>query len=593
MSLRKKMIGGVALALSAAMMLAGCGSSGDNTAGDKDDNSFMKVDVYDDLANYQGVQKGWFAKVVKDKFNMQLNYISPNVAGGGTTLFDTRTAAGNLGDIIISTDAFGRGAKLAKTNLISDMTPYLKGMNNIKKYKHATDATNKVLGKTSGVWGIPNSLSDRSPSTASESVEPTYGPYLRWDLYKEVGYPKINTFEDLLPVLKKMQTLERQKTGDNKVYALSLFKDWDGDMMTVAKGPANLYGYDQVGFELAKADGSDYEPITAKNGIYEKALKFFYEANKAGIVDPDSTTQNYDTLLSKYKDGKVLFSFWPWAGQNAYNTPERTAQGKGFMIAPMKDQKIYSKGATPDGGITMIALGSKAKNKPRLVKFIDWLYSPEGIYDSSSQDGLSAGPKGLNWKVENGKPVLTAFGEKVINGGSANVPKSYGGGSYSDGMSKLNFPSVLVADKDPGTGYTYTSSAWPSVLEKNNDNPLHKDWPEHMGGAKTTMEYLEKNKMIDVAPGATVVPPLEDSKISTIKSSIRTEIVNSSWKASFAGSDAEFQQILSGMRSKVEGLGLKDALAFDLKNAKDQDKSRKAIVKEFANKKSDSTSSSN
>ena len=101
-------------------------------------------------------------------------------------------------------------------------------------------------------------------------------------------------------------------------------------------------------------------------------------------------------MNSKYKNGKVLFSFWPWLGQAAYNTNANKAEGKGFMLAPLKDMKIFSYGAAPRGDKTMIALGSKAKNKQRLVKFINWLYSPEGVYASSNQTGGSAGPKGLN-----------------------------------------------------------------------------------------------------------------------------------------------------------------------------------------------------
>lgn len=58
---------------------------------------FIVVDVFDSLANVQGIQSGWFAKIVKDKFNMELNIIAPNVSGGGDTLFEVRSAAGNPG----------------------------------------------------------------------------------------------------------------------------------------------------------------------------------------------------------------------------------------------------------------------------------------------------------------------------------------------------------------------------------------------------------------------------------------------------------------------------------------------------------------
>ena len=36
----------------------------------------MTVEVFDQLANYQGEQKGWFAKVIKDKFNIKLNIVA-------------------------------------------------------------------------------------------------------------------------------------------------------------------------------------------------------------------------------------------------------------------------------------------------------------------------------------------------------------------------------------------------------------------------------------------------------------------------------------------------------------------------------------
>ena len=99
----------VALLCTAAMtvgMLAGCGSSSDtaatstdstaSTTTEKTDDSaaatttddsaaasgdVMTLEFFDVAANYQGVQTGWFAKVVKDRFNIELNIIAPQVAG--------------------------------------------------------------------------------------------------------------------------------------------------------------------------------------------------------------------------------------------------------------------------------------------------------------------------------------------------------------------------------------------------------------------------------------------------------------------------------------------------------------------------------
>ena len=269
MSLKKKVTIAAAVTLAAMMSLSACGGSGSTTAAEKDDNSLMTVEVFDGLANYQGEQKGWFAKIIKDKFNIKLNIVAPNVAGGGSTLFDTRAAAGNLGDIVIYGYDTGKGAKLVKSGLIEDMTPYLKGMKYINKYKDATDYVNEQIGQKSGVWGVPASVVDTlTPDQPSEGLEPTFGPYLRWDLYKEIGYPEIDTLEDLIPVLKQMQDKAREESGSDDIYAMSLFKDWDGNMMNNAKQPTCFYGFDEVGFVLAKGDGSDFESITKLSLIH-------------------------------------------------------------------------------------------------------------------------------------------------------------------------------------------------------------------------------------------------------------------------------------------------------------------------------------
>ncbi|GEK06575.1 extracellular solute-binding protein [Schleiferilactobacillus harbinensis] len=581
--MKKKLGLALAAALAIGLVLAGCGKKESSAVDTKDDGKMMTVTVYDDLANYQGTQGGWFGKLVKDKFNMKLNIIAPNVAGGGSTLFDTRSAAGNLGDLIITGSGSGRAKRLIKSGLIVDMTPYAKNMKYITKYKAATEELNKIADQKSGIWGVPSGVSTASPTEPSEGNDPTFGPYIRWDLYKQVGYPKLKTLSDLLPVLKEMQDKARQQTGDKKIYAMSLFKDWDGNMMNNAKQPTTFYGYDEMGFVLAKADGSDYQSITQSNGEYEKALQFFNKANQMGLVDPESSTQNYDTMYAKYQQGKVLFSFWPWLGQAAYNTDKNKEAGRGFEIAPVQDMKIFSYGATPNGGSTFIAVGSKAKNKARLVKFINWLYSPEGVYASSAQTNGSAGIKGLTWKLVNGKPTLTDFGNKVFFGGGANVPKNYGGGAYKDGVAALNYPTESVQDIDPNTGYAYNANMWPSTLAKNT-TPLDKDWSAHMGGAKTTMDYLKKNNKILVAPGASYVQPDEESQVSTLRGQIKTQIVNSSWKMVYAKSDSEFNSLFKQMQTTVNGLDYAKVLKVDMQNAKDQQKARVAITKEYKNR---------
>jgi putative aldouronate transport system substrate-binding protein len=580
-SRRHLFAGGLALA-AAGLGLAGCGKQSKIPTGtatpfpthwDKE----LSIDVFDGLANQMGNQPGWFGHIVDQKFKLTLNIIAPNVAGGGDTLYNTRVSAGDLGDFIV-TDVGRKFNELVDGGLLVDFSSFYANMKHAKRFDKAVKRINKGKG---GIFALPTGVSSLKPDQPSEGIDPTFGPYLRWDLFKKIGYPEIGTLEDLLPVLEEMQKAGPKAENGKKTYALSLFKDWDGNMMNNAKQPACFYGYDELGFIYAKADGSDYQSILDPDSLYVRNLKLFYKANHMGIVDPDSTTQNYDTLYSKFSNGQVLFSFWPWQGQSAFNTDEHMADGLGFMLAPLQDMEMFSYGAEAYGGTQVVGLGVEADDPERTAAFMDWLYSSEGAYSNSAQTQGGAGPKGLTWDLqENGQPALTDFGKKALLGSGENVPADWGGGTYSDGTSWLNTTFVLPVDKDPETGYPYSYQMWKSYLDETA-NPLTEDWRKHMGGAKTAMEYLRKQDKILVAPGASYVTPTDPSDIETARTQAGSAIVEASWKMCFASSESEFDAQLEEMRSRAKGLGYDKVLDVDMENAKAQNEARVAILKEF------------
>ena len=122
---KRYMAGILAGCVLAGAYLVGCSWREERQSGNPENlySEFITVDVYDELANYQGIQGGWFAKVVKDKFNMELNIIAPNVAGGGQTLYQTRFAAGDLGDLVIVSTSNGNLADLVDAGLVMDCSP--------------------------------------------------------------------------------------------------------------------------------------------------------------------------------------------------------------------------------------------------------------------------------------------------------------------------------------------------------------------------------------------------------------------------------------------------------------------------------------
>lgn len=203
-----------ALSLTVAMAsMTGCGndeggnSSKNASKGSKHGGPYeeeITIDVFDSLANFQGEQSGWFGKVVKDKFNMKLNIIAPNVAGGGDTLFQTRSANGNLGDIIITNLDQSRLKDLVQAELVLDMKDYIKDCENLSKYENAYTEASKLAEKE-GVWAIPSEVSNQKATEPCDANEATNSPSLRWDIYKEIGYPAIKDMDNLIDVLYDMQ----------------------------------------------------------------------------------------------------------------------------------------------------------------------------------------------------------------------------------------------------------------------------------------------------------------------------------------------------------------------------------------------------
>ena len=560
-----------------ASLFAGCGSDSSKSSTAKNSKhggpyeDFITVDVYDSQANFQGIQSGWFAKVVKDKFNMELNIIAPNVAGGGDTLYQTRSANGNLGDLIIINADQSKLKDMVSADLLYDMTDLIKDCDNLSQYSDAITACSDLAGKD-GTWAVPSEITQGDPTEPSEASDPTNAPSIRWDVYKEIGYPQMSTLEDLLDVGEQMQKADPTSDSGKQTYMFSWFKDWDGATMQNATGIAALYGYRAVsGFAFGKSDGSDVQSAIDSDSVYVRALKFMYEANKRGLVDPESTTQNFDTLASKYTDGQVLYSLWPWLGSGYYNI----AAGKGFQSAVIDDMQCLGYGGSPLGKMTnAIMIGSKAQDPQRLADFIDWLYSPEGIEMSATQTGGACGPEGLTWEMgDDGQPKLTDFGVKafVDIDDTLQVSDDWGGGTWKDGISALNYKAVGMTAKNQENGMCYNYQTWDDYLERTA-SPLSEDWAAHFGVDKTTtaIDYLDSVGKIITEPGTNYAVPEYSTDIATIKEQCAQVILEKSWQMAFASSDEEFDSLLKDMQDTCKGLGYDQVYEIDKENCQVQ-----------------------
>ena len=165
-SFKKKVL---ATGLTAAMTIAavtGCGkgAEGGNQTASGDNKEEMTFEVYDVAANYQGEQTGWFGWVLKDRLNIKLNIIAPQVSGDASQLYQTRVASGDLGDIVLLDNADMQDC--VNAGLIMDIGDEIWNYPNLAKYKEQIEAFNSNLeGAGDGsVFAIPLEMNSNGPT---------------------------------------------------------------------------------------------------------------------------------------------------------------------------------------------------------------------------------------------------------------------------------------------------------------------------------------------------------------------------------------------------------------------------------------------
>ena len=251
------------------------------------EKELLTIDIYDAAANYHGIQKGWFGKVVKDKFNLELNIIAPQVAG--QELFATRAEEGNLGDIVVVDKK--DFSDLLQAGLVRDISDKIVGCENIMKFKTQIDVYNKGLtGEEGKYYGIPSEMTDTSPTDLTDDVIYS-SPMLRWDLYKQIGMPEIKDLDGLLDALAKIHEIHPKNDDGDPAYPFTLWADWDGNDNMI--GIANVvqlttwYGEKIKQSAILKPDNT-FSPIYDRANAYYKITKWLNKAYQMGLVDPES-----------------------------------------------------------------------------------------------------------------------------------------------------------------------------------------------------------------------------------------------------------------------------------------------------------------
>jgi len=212
------------------------------------------------------------------------------------------------------------------------------------------------------------------------------------------------------------------------------------------------------------------------------------------------------------------------------------------------------------GNVTgAFAIGKNCKDPGRLIDFIDWMSTPEGIMYRTN------GPEGLGWEYdENGVPYVTPYG---VEGGllgnarqAIEVPAEFGGGTFGNGFFEI--PGLVTTnygvEMNPLNGLPYRSKYWTSPKINQTD----KEWREFTGCVAID-EYISTKGKFAKTPvvGAYSVDYL-DSELQAIYDACGLAIENASWRMIIAADQAAFDAIWAEVTQECMDYGWEELMNF-------------------------------
>lgn len=569
----------IALLLSLTLVigcLAACSKSDDNNSGGSgnggsnsgsDTKEEITIDIYDDAANFNGEQVGWFGKIVKDKFNIKLNIIAPQVVG--QDVYSARTAAGNLGDIVILDPTEFNDC--LSTGLIKDISADIWNYSNLSQYKGQIETVNKNLPGNSGqIYAIPCEMTNTAANVRSEDTIYS-SPLLRWDLYQELGAPEIKDLDGLLDVLKQMKDKHPTNDAGDPAYPFVLWKDWDGNDGMI--GIANVvqlttwYGEKIKGSAILKPDNT-FTPITDKSAGYYKILKFLNKGYQMGLVDPESKTEDWGVVWGKMGAGRMYLMWYSWQ-VGAWNTQDRLNDGTAYIFVPVQDQTYYADADAYYGSGRLWGIGSKvddAKYK-RILEFLDWYASPEALEYQHS------GIKDFTYKVESDGKYM-AINENA-NMDNLPVPAEYGGAGYQDGENKINQWIVGAVSTNPNTGEGYAKGYW-SHYKAATSGKTKQEWSAKFNAAEP-IDWMKNNGKLLISPNVAVSLASDTTDSALWRNQCNQELCDASWKMIFAETDADFDKMWDEMVTKLDSYHFQDLYKFDVEKHTVEVNAKKAV----------------
>lgn len=583
MKRRMKTVVSMLLAAALVSTMAGCGGEQEsgsdagkktdttengNSSENKDDDVVTLKMFIRNQSKYTGLQEDPVAKYIEDKLGIRIELTVDSSLGNTTAqtstfneLLATKLASNDLDDIMDFGSPAGNPEILNNLNRaveagmiipLDDLAantehigkdPRLTIRNEYRRDHMYQDGHFYSLGGWGGM-GL-----DQLPGSAN---------WVRWDLYKEMGYPDIKTDDEFLDMLKEMQDNNPQTPAGEKIYALGGgFADPQGmgDGFVNRDYPLSK-GYEPIegnyAVYLNHATKQVEAPLLDPDSFFWKGVDFYYKANQMGLIDPGAVTMSSSEYKEKTDKGGYLASLNGWQVMNK----EALLDGLGMkdsgympinMLDDVQSMSIYWESVV---GGNEFAITSKCKYPEKAMEFLDWCFSEEG------SRMITQGAEGMAYEDKDGIPTVTDQYVADNQGGVVDMAETYGKWKYAG----INAFQHIDVDSD---GNYIQPEQTPNL---DNYTSVKKDALAYYGADSFT-DYFKNYKTRSGEKLPNVIWSTYTSGIGSKPDDIKQKyaqineyMYKAVFKLVYAKDDNEFQALKQETMDKAAGLGVDDVV---------------------------------
>lgn len=509
----------------------------------------VTLKVYNELNKKRGVQEGWFGQIVKDLFNVELEFVNTN---DGDYYQSAKAGRCDWDFVLLKShdrlkDCIDRGLvrNLEEDGLFSKYGTNIGSTMKVAIYASKRETDGKL-------YGIPDEVAYKD----GEYAEFQYHPDIRWDLYRRFNLEDPEEMDDYINILSVMKDRAGVSDSGKEIYGATLYSGQEDVLnSSVSDAVKAFFGYEDFYVGFFNPRYRTFSGALDDDSEYIKCLEFYNKMYRAGLINPRSKEMSYKMVYDSYADGQNLFCVNSELGYDAYNTIEHLADEK--MMAPLtfKNQVNLVRGLKTVGEDQVWCIGKDTEYPELCMAILDWMASPDGALTSYY------GPKGVCWDYDvDGNTVLLNPGFEALYHPNYQFDMSSGFlGSYSEGAPYFGF-NIWSRDTaiSESNGQKYNVLTWINMKSNQLNYDIENEWLEEHE-VENEAEYLGQSNFYVLAPDAYVMHELPEELTSSY-TRLTYILKEGSWNAIYAESEEEFNEVIKDMQTSALKAGYKEVV---------------------------------